>query len=114
MNLEQIFAAIAEDAPKEIVVCDLNHTIIYMNKFAVKRYQRYGGASLLGKSLMDCHKPKTGEKIRNYLNEALETGKDSILMSENADKHKKKYFTLIRDVGGDPLGYYERYEGDAF
>ena len=35
----------ADDAP--VVICDLEHTIVYMNPTAVKRYEKRGGAALV-------------------------------------------------------------------
>ena len=39
----------ADDAP--VVICDLEHTIVYMNPTAVKRYKKRGGAALVGRSI---------------------------------------------------------------
>ena len=39
----------ADDAP--VVICDLENTIVYMNPTAVKRYEKRGGAALVGRSI---------------------------------------------------------------
>ncbi len=48
----------------EIVIADENIDIVYMNKEAINRYDKYGGKSLIGKSLLDCHNPKSQDEIR--------------------------------------------------
>jgi len=50
-----------------ITVCDRDGTILEMNDKAVEIFERYGGADLIGKSLMDCHPPAAQEKIRELL-----------------------------------------------
>ncbi|NLK23180.1 MAG: hypothetical protein GX309_04145 [Clostridiales bacterium] len=34
-----------------IVICNLDHKIIYMNPVAVRRYEKRGGSNLIGKLL---------------------------------------------------------------
>ena len=50
-----------------IVLCDLSHTIVYMNPAAKKRYEKWGGEGLLGKSLKNCHNEKSNELIEKVL-----------------------------------------------
>ena len=50
-----------------ITVCDLNAKIVYMNQAAVLGFHKYGGANLIGKSLFDCHRPESSEKICEML-----------------------------------------------
>ena len=40
-----------------VVICNLKHEIIYMNPAAVRQYENYGGALLVGKNLCGCHNP---------------------------------------------------------
>ena len=60
MDLTAYFRSVLEQDTSAVVLCNLAHEIIYMNPSAVARYARYGGAALLGKSLMDCHSPQIG------------------------------------------------------
>ena len=41
-----------------MVICNLKHEIIYMNPAAVLGYEKWGEDKLIGKSLLDCHKPE--------------------------------------------------------
>ena len=53
----------ADDAP--VVICDLEHTIVYMNPTAVKRYEKRGGAALVGRSIKGCHNGDSNDKIEH-------------------------------------------------
>lgn len=59
-DLNAYFKSIIDQDRESVVICDLNHIIIYMNPAAVVDYGKYGGASLLGKSLLACHTPPFG------------------------------------------------------
>ena len=53
MNLQPFFKSVLDQDTAEIVICDLEHTIIYMNPAAISVYARDGGAELLGKCLLN-------------------------------------------------------------
>ena len=44
--LSPYFKSIVDQDRLSIVICDLEHTIIYMNPAAIKDYHKYGGAAL--------------------------------------------------------------------
>ena len=67
MNLNPYFKSIIDQDRESVVICDLNHIIIYMNPAAVVDYGKYGGAALLGKSLLNCHNPHSVEAIRKVV-----------------------------------------------
>lgn len=46
--LEQFFKSVLEQDEAAVVLCDLNHTIVYMNPAAAKRYVTRGGYKLVG------------------------------------------------------------------
>ena len=50
MELYDYFKSIIDNDRSAIVVCNLDHTIIYMNPSAKERYAKSGGAKLIGKS----------------------------------------------------------------
>ncbi len=106
--------SLVDQMDKEIVICDLNHTILYMNQIAVKNYKTRFGADLIGKNLLDCHNENSCAIIKEKLAYAIENNLDSILITDKPDKHKKSYLTLIKDNDQKVIGYYERYKGDAF
>lgn len=46
-----------------VTVSAIDGTIIYMNEKSGKTFEKWGGLDLIGKSLYDCHKPKSQETI---------------------------------------------------
>ena len=55
MDLNPFFKSVLEQDTAAIVLCDRNHTIVYMNPTAIARYHKHGGAALVGRSLRNCH-----------------------------------------------------------
>ena len=49
------FKSIIDQDRCSVVICNLKHEIIYMNPTAVKSYEKWGGESLVGRSLLNCH-----------------------------------------------------------
>ena len=66
-DLNAYFKSIIDQDREAVVICDLDHTILYMNPAAVVDYGKYGGAALLGKSLLNCHNPHSVEAIRKVV-----------------------------------------------
>jgi len=57
----------AEDMPVSVTVCDMEGTIIAMNRRARKNFKKWGGKELIGKSLFACHAEPSNEIIRRLL-----------------------------------------------
>lgn len=57
----------ANEMDVRVTVCDLNAKIVYMNKASILGFHKYGGANLIGKSLLDCHLPVSQTLIREML-----------------------------------------------
>jgi transcriptional regulator with PAS, ATPase and Fis domain len=78
--------------PSNIIVCDKDGVIIYMNKQAQKAYAKDGGAKLIGKNLIDCHPEPSKTKVK----ELLQSGKpNSYTIEKNAIKkfiHQSPWF----------------------
>ena len=111
MNLTSFYKSVLDQDNAPIVLCDLNHTIVYMNKAAVKRYENRGGCSLAGKSLMECHSPKSQELIRKVLSWFSESADNNIIYeSRNDAENKDVYMVALRDDDGKLIGYYEKHE----
>jgi len=62
------------ELPGAVTVCDRDFTIIYMNAKARATFDEKGGFSLLGKSLLDCHKPESAAKMKLM----MESGKGNV------------------------------------
>lgn len=50
-----------------VIVCDAEGTVIYMNETAIRNYKDDGGAALIGKNLFDCHSEASNRKIREMI-----------------------------------------------
>lgn len=66
-DINEIYKSVLEADRAAVVICDLEHTIIYMNPVAVDRYAKWGGKELMGKSLLNCHNEKSGEMMKVIL-----------------------------------------------
>ena len=109
-NLNKIFKSVLEADRAAVVICDLEHKIIYMNPASINRYEKWGGKKLLGKSLLDCHNGKSREMI-NKVVDWFKASKDNNLVytSYNQKENKDVYMVALRD-NGELIGYYEKHE----
>ena len=111
MDLNEIYKSVLEADNAAVVICDLEHTIIYMNPTAEKRYQRWGGKELLGKSLLNCHNEKSKEMIIRVLEWFKKSGKNNfVYTSYNEKENKDVYMVALRNDAGELIGYYEKHE----
>jgi len=46
-----------------VIVCNAESIIIYMNETAIRNYAKDGGADLIGRTLMDCYNADSRRKI---------------------------------------------------
>ncbi len=94
-----------------MVICDLEHTICYMNPAAIRNYAKWGGEGLVGKSLLACHNPNSCEMIEKVVEWfAEEPGNNMIYTSHNPKQNKDIYMVALRDEDGKLIGYYEKHE----
>ena len=103
----KLFKSVLETDRSAIVICDTNHTIVYMNKVAVKRYHK----DLTGSSLLDCHNAKSNEiilKIVDWFKKSTEN--NMIYTYKNTKENKDVYMVALRDDEGNLIGYYEKHE----
>lgn len=111
MKLEKYFRSIVEQDECAVVICDLEHTIIYMNPAAVSRYAKSGGAELVGKSLLNCHSPQSAEMIGKVVSWFAQSREHNrIYTFYNKKENKDVYMVALRDEDGELIGYYEKHE----
>ena len=67
MELSVYLKSIIDQDICPIVICNLEHEIIYMNPEAVERYAKRGGIELIGKSLLNCHNEDSNSKIKKVV-----------------------------------------------
>lgn len=94
-----------------VVICNLQHEIIYMNPTAIERYSKRGGANLVGKSLLDCHNSESNKKIKDVV-EWFKKDKshNRVYTFRNEKENKDVYMIALRDDEGNLIGYYEKHE----
>ena len=111
MELLQFLKSALEQDTAPVVLCDLDHTVVYMNPAAIRRYAAQGGEKLLGQSLMRCHPPKAREIIERVLDWFRESpDHDRVYEFRNDEENKDVYMIALRDDAGNLIGYYEKHE----
>jgi transcriptional regulator with PAS, ATPase and Fis domain len=55
------------EIPVAVTVCDPDGIILYMNEKSVANFAQSGGASLIGRSLFDCHPGASKDKLKKLL-----------------------------------------------
>jgi hypothetical protein len=111
IDLNEVYKSVLEVDKAAVVICDLNHVIIYMNPAAISRYEKWGGENLMGQSLLNCHNDKSREMIIKVL-EWFKASKDNniIYTSYNEKENKDVYMVALRNKSGELIAYYEKHE----
>lgn len=111
MELSAYFKSVIEQDRCAVVICNLQHEIIYMNPKAAERYSKHGGYSLVGKSLLDCHNDKSNYMIKKVIGWFEESKDNNIIYTFcNKKENKDVYMVALRDDNGTLIGYYEKHE----
>ena len=111
MELSKYMKSIIDMDRASVVICDLDHKIIYMNPVALKRYEKRGGKELIGKSLMDCHNEKSKEIIEEVVSWFGKSEKNNMIYTYyNEKENKDVYMVALRDEEATLIGYYEKHE----
>ena len=104
------FKSVVEQDRSAIVICNLQHEILYMNPVAVKRYAKWGGSELIGSSLLDCHNAESKEKIQKVCDWFAASPEHNLVYTfHNEKENKDVYMVALRD-GQKLIGYYEKHE----
>ena len=105
MELNAYFKSIIEQDREHVVICDLNHTILYMNPSAIRDYAKYGGASLLGRN------PQSVAAIQKVVDWFAADKSHNLIFTHYDAKHDRDvYMVALRDDDGTLIGYYEKHE----
>ena len=111
MDLTPYFKSVLDQDRAPVVLCDLNHTVIYMNPAAGERYAKQGGMALVGTSLLNCHPPKTNEMIERVVEWFRADRTHNLIHTfRNDSENKDVYMAALRDGEGNLIGYYEKHE----
>lgn len=111
MDLTPYFKSVLDQDRAPVVLCDLNHTVIYMNPAAGERYAKQGGMALVGTSLLNCHPPKANEMIERVVEWFQADRTHNLIYTFRNDmENKDVYMAALRDGDGNLIGYYEKHE----
>ena len=110
-DLNEVYKSILEADKAAIVICDIEHKIIYMNPAAINRYEKWGGKNLMGQSLLNCHNDKSREMIIKVL-EWFKASKNNniVYTSYNEKENKDVYMVALRNEARELIAYYEKHE----
>ena len=106
MENNLFFESLLEQDTGPVVICDLDHTIIYMNPAACQRYAPFGGERLLGKNLLHCHNPKSSGQIMQVLQWFQKSPENNRVHTFfNEKENKDVYMIALRDREAKLIGY---------
>lgn len=107
----QLFKSIVDMERASVVICNLEHEILYMNPAAIERYQKRGGAQLIGKSLLNCHNDHSNGIIQKVIDWFLEDDSHNMIYTYyNEKENKDVYMVALRNEQKQLIGYYEKHE----
>lgn len=109
--VDQLIRSVLEQDRAPVVLCDLQHTIRYMNPAAGVAYGKYGGLALLGKNLLLCHKESSVQKLLRVLQWfAKDPANNCVHTFYDRKENKDVYVIALRNAQGELIGYYEKTE----
>ena len=109
MEVDKYLRAFVETDMNQIVICDTNHIIVYMNKVAIEKFSDLGGADLIGKSLMQYLGVETQSRIEAIVSWFSESPDNNwVYTYRNEASQTDMYAVALRDENGNLIGYYEK------
>lgn len=109
MEIDKYLRAFVETDMNQIVICDTNHIIVYMNKIAIEKFSDLGGADLIGKSLMQYLGVETQSRIEAIVSWFSESPDNNwVYTYRNEASQTDMYAVALRDENGNLIGYYEK------
>jgi transcriptional regulator with PAS, ATPase and Fis domain len=111
LNLSVYFKSIIDQDRCAVVICNLEHEIIYLNAAAATAYRKWGGNQLLGKNLLNCHNADSQEMIKKVVSWFAESKDNNLVYTVHQEKQNKDvYMVALRNEDGELIGYYEKHE----
>lgn len=111
MELAAFTKSIIDMDRSSVVICDLDHKIVYMNPAAIRNYAKRGGKDLIGKSLMGCHNDRSNGIIEKVVAWFAESADNNMIYTfYNEKENKDVYMVALRDESKALIGYYEKHE----
>lgn len=104
------FKSLIDQDRSAVVICNLEHEIIYMNPAAVRSYEKRGGDKLMGRNLLECHNPESVEKIKEVVDWFARSEEHNIVYTFHDEKQNKDGYMVALRENGKLIGYYEKHE----
>ncbi|MCC8051204.1 MAG: PAS domain-containing protein [Clostridiales bacterium] len=111
--MNELWKALIDVDEEPIVICDMEHRIVYMNPIAIKRYENRGGEKLIGQSIFECHNAKSREIILAVCAKFAENPDLNKVYTYTKDRdgvYNDVYMVALRKENGELIGYYEKHE----
>ena len=110
MENAAFYKSVLEQDRAAVVLCDLEHTIIYMNPAAIQNYAKRGGEKLIGQSLLDCHNPESVNRIQQVVDWFAADESHNLVYTFHNEKQNKDVYMVALRHGDKLIGYYEKHE----
>lgn len=104
------YKSIIDQDKSAVVICNLEHEIIYMNPAAIASYAKSGGAKLIGQSIMDCHHAASKEKMEQVVEWFAAAPEHNIVHTFYNERQNKDVYMVALRANGALIGYYEKHE----
>ncbi len=109
-NAVSFYKSVIDQDRSAVVICNLEHEIIYMNPAAIANYAKWGGEKLIGQNLLDCHNAQSRERILQVMAWFSKSPEHNMVYTfHNAKQNKDVYMIALRE-GAKLIGYYEKHE----
>ncbi len=103
---QDIYLSILNSIQTEIVFCDVNHKVLFINDYAKEKYK--DSNLKIGDSIFSCHKNGNSHKIIKESFSKLENGENKVFLYKSEKTGSDAYLIAIRDRNRDLLGYWEQ------
>lgn len=109
-NFVSYYKSVLDQDRAAVVICNLQHEIIYMNPAAIRNYEKWGGEKLIGKSVLACHNPGSREKIEQVIRWFAEDESHNLVYTFHNEKQNKDVYMVALREQRKLIGYYEKHE----
>lgn len=107
MDINSFFKSVIDSDVAPVVICNLEHTVVYMNSASISRYC----TDITGKSIKNCHSANSNAKIDRVVAWFAESkDNNAVYTSRNEKENVDIYMVALRDDSGALIGYYEKHE----
>lgn len=106
MELSLFFKSIIDSDTAPVVICDLNHKVVYMNPASIEYYK----CDIVGKSIKGCHNSESGEKIDRVVSWFQKSPLNNRIFTYHSESQNKDVYMIALRDGERLIGYYEKHE----